>query len=76
MATKQLLTFAPNLNRRQCGCIQIINDATSEPNEVFTARIHGTNGQELQGTTTATVTILDDDSGMHYNHAMLVYRLK
>ena len=65
MATKQLLTFSPNSNTRQCGCTQIINDVINETTEVFTARLQGSNGEELQGTTTATVTILDDDNGMH-----------
>ena len=65
VAMEQLLTFSPISNTRQCGCIQIINDAINETSEVFTVRLQGTNGQELQGTTTATVTILDDDSGMH-----------
>ena len=70
VAMEQLLTFSPNSNTRQCGCIQIINDAITETSEVFTVRLQGTNGQELQGTTNATVTILDDDSGMHCNYML------
>ena len=61
-ATEQLLTFPANSSKRQCGCIQILNDATNESSEVFTTMLSSTNAVQLAN---ATVTILDDDSGMH-----------
>ena len=66
MATAQELNFAPSSNIRQCACIQIINDAIAESSEDFTVGLRSTNGEVLQGITTATVTILDDDDGIHY----------
>ena len=66
MAMEQLLSFAPDLNVRQCACVQIVNDATNELREVFTARLRSTSAEHFEGSTTATVTILDDDSGMHF----------
>ena len=57
------LHFDPNFGSpRQCGCIHIIDDSIDEENESFSVHIYSiTFCVELIGTTTADVTILDND---------------
>ena len=56
------LHFDPSDSPRQCGCIHIIDDSIDEGDESFSVHINSTTlNVELRGTTTANVTILDND---------------
>ena len=68
------LSFEPGATEAVVG-VTILDDATEEPNEQFTARLSTLVEGDITVTpSTATVLILDDDSKFTINHCDVINR--
>ena len=63
-STVETLTFLPGMgSQRHCACVQILQDSEEEEEELFYAILNTTSPNVMVIRDTATVTIVDDDSG-------------
>jgi len=62
--TVETLTFLPGVgSQRHCACVQILQDSKEEEDELFYAILNTNSPNVMNIRDTATVTIVDDDSG-------------
>ena len=63
-STVETLTFLPGEgSQRHCACVQILQDSEDDDDEMFYAILNTTSPNVMVIRDTATVTIVDDDSG-------------
>jgi len=63
-STVETLTFLPGVgSQRHCACAEILQDSEDDDDEMFYAILNTTSPNVMVIRDTATVTIVDDDSG-------------